>query len=425
MYEKLKKKQVTNFDILLIFLFAFFIRICWTYFSGLSVFANPDWNRYNLQSDEILTGNFNLETQLFITAPLFSYLVAGFKFIFSQNYVEVLCLFQLLISSLSVIFLVKTAILIFKNPIISKLTGLSFSIYPITFYWVNQFGQETLFQALLIIGLYYLVSFLNYKSLKSIFLASLILSLAALTKSHIIMMLPLIAIIIFMAEKTIGRSFYYVTLFYTIMMLMFLPYGLYNYYTNGIYVFSSTGLGGHFLLGHNEDIYKYIVEPPQKGTLEYNRITSMDFDIFRELKPELENTTHAMKQSIYLKAGFQWFMENPTKSAKLAFQNTINFITPGFNRKHYEFYPWLLAFLFSLPVFILAYFEIVRRTIENWRAHTIIWSLFLTMLAFSLIFYSQNRFRVVTIEPWYLMYACSGLVFIFDRYCRSALPARI
>jgi len=32
----------------------------------------------------------------------------------------------------------------------------------------------------------------------------------------------------------------------------------------------------------------------------------------------------------------------------------------------------------------------------------------------SIIFYAQNRFRAVTIEPYYLMYACSFFIYLLE-----------
>lgn len=177
---------------------------------------------------------------------------------------------------------------------------------------------------------------------------------------------------------------------------------------------SSSGGGGLFLTGHNDDVYTFIVNTPPKESEEYKRLKSMDFDIFRQLSEELQYLNDSEKQKIYLHAGLRWITEHPQKALELALENAVNFLSPGFDRAHHPRNVWLITLSLSLPIFALAYFEMSRRLVVNWREHIVIVSLFVAMLVFSVLFYSQNRFRVITIESWYLMYACSAMVFIYD-----------
>jgi len=413
--------NITNFQqidrkaLVALFFFAFVIRYGWAYLSGVGNFSFPDWPRYNSQSDEILKGNFNLETQLFITAPLFSYVVAFCKLIFGASYAWFLEFLQISLSSLSVIFLALTADELFRSSRVTLLTAISFSIYPITLYWVHVFGQETFFQAFLIIGMSYLVKFLRNRDEITIIKASLFLSLTLLTKSHIQLVFPFLVLSIIVTSPNIKASIRPIGFMLLTVITLTMPYGIYNKLENGTYVISSSGGGGFFLTGHNEDAYAAIVEPPPLGSDEWRRLAAMDFRIYSELEPKLRDKTHAEKQAVYFQAGLEWSQKNLSKSVELAIINFKNYIQPGFHKGHQDPKLWLISFLLAAPVFALAYFEIIRSVRNDWLAHTEVASLFLTMLAFSVIFYSQNRFRVITIEPWYLMYACSGLVFLYER----------
>ena len=205
-----------------------------------------------------------------------------------------------------------------------------------------------------------------------------------------------------------------------VSILLTMPYGIYNKLENGTYVISSSGSGGHFLTGHNEDIYTQVVNPPPIDTEEGRRLKDMNnFNVFHRLETQLQGLSHSQKQSLYLNAGLEWVKANPSKSIELAAINLRNFLQPGFHKGNQPPKKWLVSFLIALPIFILAYFEIARSVGNNWRGHTTIVCLFLTMVAFSVIFYSQNRFRVITIEPWYLMYACSGFLYLYDRLIKK------
>jgi len=398
-----------------LFLFAITFRYGWASLSGISNFSGGDWGRYDEQSNGILMGNFNLETGLFITAPLFSYTLALFKLIFSDSYVKALELFQITLSSISVIFLALTTNEIFKSRTTSLLTGYAFALYPITLYWVHVFGQETLFQAILIMGLYYFTRFIRDRENRTILVASILLSLALLTKSHILLIIPFLILSIILTSEKFFQAIRPVVIMLATIILTTLPYGIYNKIVNDTYVVASSGGGGMFLTGHNDDVFAYIVNPPPLGSDEHQRLKRMDFYVFRDLSPKLEGLSHSEKQSLYLKVGLEWTVSNIEKSVILAAVNLKNFLQPGFHKGLHDPKLWLISFVIALPVFMLAYLEILRSVVGKWRAHTQIISLFLGMLAFSIIFYSQNRFRVITIEPWYLMYACSGFVFFYKR----------
>ncbi|SVC53858.1 uncharacterized protein METZ01_LOCUS306712, partial [marine metagenome] len=77
-------KAITKKEVFFVFTLAFVARYVFAYFSGTAVVDGPDWGRYDLQSDWILSGNFNLvmPTGLYIIAPFFNYLLAGMKYIF-------------------------------------------------------------------------------------------------------------------------------------------------------------------------------------------------------------------------------------------------------------------------------------------------------------------------------------------------------
>ena len=399
----------------LVFFLAILVRYLFSFFSGVDNFAGPDANRYIDQSDGILAGDYNLEAKLFITAPLFSYIFAAFKWIFHSNYVVALEAFQILLSGASAVFLMFTANVTFKNRMTSLLTGLAYCLYPVTLYYVHQFSQESIFQSLFIISIFYFSVYLNQGRLNSLLKFSLIFSLALLTKSIILLTLPFLMLSILIKFGFTKKNFGHITCCLFVVFLMTLPYGLYNKAVNGSYVVASSGQGGHFLTGHNDDFYIYVTNPPPRDSLEYKRLLHMDYKVFNDLEPKIKGKDHKFQQEAYLKAGIEWSLDNPKKLFKLAWINFRNFITPGFNILHHPFSMWLLTFLISVPVFLFAYIEITRKVLLDFKSHLVVVSLFLGMLSVALLFYAYNRYRVITIEPYYLMYACSLAVFLFDQ----------
>ena len=412
-------------EVIFIFCLAFMFRYLFSIFSGIDNFDGPDNYRYLVQSDAILKGNFNLEEKLFITAPLFPYLLAFFKWAFASNYIIALEAFQIFLSSISVIFLMLTSNLIFNNKRVALLTGLVFSMYPITLYYAHQFSQESIFESLFIISIYFFSLFLSTRRYIDLIIFSIIYSLALLTKSIILLIFPFLILAMLFKFRLSAKTILQVCSSVLIIFVLTLPYGVYNKIVNNSYVIASSGQGGHFLTGHNDDFYIYVTNPPAKDSAEYQRLVNMEYKIFDELDEKVKDRDHKYQQDTYLNAGIKWSLENPRKVLELTWINFRNFVTPGFNFFHHPFHLWLLTFLMSLPIFIMAYLEIVRMLLAKPYDHLVIVSIFFGMLSVALIFYAQNRYRATTIEPYYLIYCSSFLVFLYDRFKKRILNIKL
>ena len=401
-------------QIILIFCIAFIFRYLFSLFSGIGNFEIPDIVRYMAQSDSILEGRFNLDGKLFITAPLFPYILAFFKFVFGASYIAALEIFQITLSSISVVMLMQTAYVIFKDQRIKLLVGIAMSIYPVTLYYVHQFSQESIFQSLFIISIYYYSVFFTKEQIKDLILFSVFFALALLTKSIILLMFPFLMISLLFKFQITRKKIFQICCSVSIILLITAPYGIYNKVVNNTYVIASSGQGGLFLTGHNDDFYTYVVNPPPNDSSEYQRLKNMDYKIFEKLESQITNKDHKFQQATYLNAGIEWSLQNPDKFFHLLWVNIRNFLQPGFNIFHHPFNLWLLTFLMSAPVYVLAYIEIIRRLLIAPRDHLAIASIFLGMISVAIIFYHQGRFRAITVEPFYLMYACSCFIYILQ-----------
>jgi len=373
-----------------------------------------DWSRYDQLSTQILVGNYNMDGGSFIVAPIFPLFVSLIKFVSYENTFLIIQLIQTLISSFSVYFLMKSSDIIFEKKILSIFVGIIFSLYPFTFWFVVYMGQETFFQSFLIISFYYLLKFMKYKKFRDFTCFSIIFGITLLTKSHIILFVPFLFFILLINYKDILKSLVYFVIFILIVFITCLPQSINNKNYNNYHVLSTTGVGLHFLVGHNDEFYKMITAPPKKNSEEYKRIWSMDYKVAKETKKNNKSLNHKELDKVRFYVGLNWILNNPSKATKLIFMNIKNFLQPGFNKLHHDGLKWLVSFIISFPIYILAYYAIIKNIFHNYKKHTLIISLFFTMFIFSTIFYTQNRFRVITIEPYYLMYASYSIYQIYN-----------
>jgi len=404
-----------------IFLAFLVVRVGFVLLSGYDSFQlQPDSARYNLQSDGILAGNFNLVEPLFVTAPFYPYFEALFKLLFVSYWIPALQITQIIISSLSGVFLYKTAKLIWNKSDIALIASAVYCFFPFTFWWVHTFSQETLFQCFLIFTIYFFLKAIYKNSFQSLLASAVLFSVTFLTKSHILLFSPFIPIIIFLSKnKSLKNKVAYTVAFTSICLAFTVPYGLYNLKVNGLYVISSTGLGGQFLTGHNDDVYLTVVNPPPRNSTEAERLSQMDFQIFKQLLEKKQGLSQSQLQRLYLDEGIRWCVENPHKALTLAFYNLYYFLMPGVNKNWYPYNQWLASIVISSPVYILGYMGIILGLKQNYRYHFWILALFISMIIFSVGFYVQNRFRTVTIEPFYILYAAFAASRLLNNVSRS------
>ena len=397
MIKKISPSKINLF----IFISFFIVRYFFLKFSNYDNYElQPDSYWYSEQSNEVLNGNFNLLKPLFITSPFFTYFQALIKLIFGSYWELILEFLQVCIASISAIYFYKLSQILFQNTKISLFALFIFCFYPFTFWYVGTFTQDIWFQSFLIIFMFWFSLYLKTFEIKNLVFSALFFSITFLTKSHILifsLFIPLV--ILFYKFKNLKLKILHIILFSSICLISTLPYGLYNLKVNGLYVLSSNGFGGLFILGHNDDAYINHIQTPEINSTEANRLKAVDYKILKILENKISNSTPKEIQKIYFEEGIKWIHENPSKSREMLIFNLKRFFTPGVHKAWYSHNTWLISFIISLPIMILGYTGLLILLFKNFKKYSWIFFLFISLLLFSLIFYYQGRFKVITLEP--------------------------
>ena len=390
-----------------IFLLFFITRFLFLKISGFDNFQlQPDSIWFNDQSNEVLRGNFNLLRPLFITAPFFTYFQAFIKFLFSTNWLLVLELLQLAIASISGVYFYKLSKLILKNEASSLISSIIFCFYPPTLWLVGTFTQDIWFQSFLIIFFYFFIRSLQNNCLKNLVISAIFFSLTFLTKSHILIFSVFIPIIIYLKKNIFFyKKIKFIILFILISFTATLPYGIYNLIVNKTYVISTNGVGGTLLVGRNEEAYLNHVKLNEITNEQRIRFRDTNYTIFDQIRPKLKDLNPSQIQNLYLNESIKWILSNKKKNLELTLNHIKRFFTPGLSKYWQPYNVWVISLIISAPLYILAYISIFRFLIIDFRENVWILGLALSILIFSAIFYFSGRFRVITLEPYYIIFA--------------------
>lgn len=402
-----------------LFLINLITRILFLWYLGFN-------NNYDLQKDSywltelgfkvISTGNLDMDIKRFIASPVFPLIVAFFKFIFKENWDSFLIIFQLLFSSITSIAIFKIGELIY-NQQAGIISSMLYAVFPLTMIYVGTFSQENLFQNLFIWSFLFLLISLYKKDIRFTCISALFYSLSYLTKSHILLFLPFIILLYFLYNvKRIGFTLLNLLIYIAICVFVTLPWALYNYRIHGIFVISSNGVGYQFYLGNTNAGFVSIVDVPPIGSDEFYKVIDINaeagyFNGSENRYNYLLSLPQKEKQINFFYEAIDWIKNNPKKFFLLKIYSIFFFLIPGVSWRHYDFFTWLSTFLVSLPIYIMSYYTMFFKLRHLFKRLLPFIFLFFTMFIFSFIFYVQNRFRTITLEPFYLVLSS---IFISD-----------
>lgn len=405
--------SVLKSDLTVFFIF-FFIRLAYILIMGYrNNYSLADDSTWIMElSDKALRLDFDFDIGRFIAAPFYQCFVALLKAIFGNFWDISLVLSQLILSSLSGVFLYKLSGLLFNDKRVNIIAAAVFAVFPLTLWWVHTFATEMVFQSLLIFSIYFLVKSVKIKSLIALSYSAIFFSLGFLTKSHLLLFSPFVIIYLLLALKETRLKIRYLAIYASIAILFTLPFGLYNLEKHGIYVLSSNGAGYHFWVGYSDYRYGTTVSTGGQPKLEVVYYKGVRYDNAYLLPQKV-------KQAFFFKEGVKWIREHPKKFLELKLYDFTFFILPGVSCNHYPFMQSLFSFFIGLPVYLFGYSGIYLALKKDFRSHFWILGLFIAMFIFSVGFFVQNRFRTITLEPFYILYAAYGFIRFMDRFYRK------
>ncbi len=389
-----------------------------------------DAYRYDKLSNQILQGNFDLDTGPFLVAPFYPWLMAGFKVIFGHLGLPTLSLCQILMESIAGVFLLKMAILLWGNRLLRcRILAILYAFYPLTLFYCYSIGQESLFQSTLIISLFFYLKTCFFDNRKKDLMAfSVLFSICFLTKAHILLFAPFAVLGWYIIDKNWRKTVYKAVFLALISLSFTLPNGLFNLKKHHIYTFSSDGTMLFFWYGNSPYAYDVYVPQNKDYSTDSAFLIFAEGERFRDDKSAVSQQrfaqlpTYVERHRIFRDSAMNWIKRAPVTWFSLKKHQIMHFLIPGVTTPPYAFVVWLAVFCLSFPLYFFAYLGFYLAYKKEKYKHLWMGHLYLFMLVFSIIFGLQNRFRIITLEPFLLIYAAYGCCFLFDKWTnKSAL----
>ena len=376
--------------------------------------------RYDKLSQQILDGNYNLDIGSFIVAPFYPFFVATAKVLFGTYWLLAIGCIQNFMAAVAGVYLLKILHILTPNIKSKYWLSILYAVYPFTLFYTYALLQESLFQSFYIMACYYFL-----KTLKphlpqpfAVIKFSFLFSLAFLTKSHILLGVPIVFLLWTLLKEPIILKLKKIGQFCIICGVMTLPNGLYNYYHNGAYTLSSDGFAMFFFWGQSEYAYKRDVLHVSIDALFEAKIQERDTAYLLDLEGErfsedpivvseqrlLQLPRGKNRDKYFWKSALVWIQTHPNDYFWLKVEHFRHGISPGVSSPPYSFSTWLMVLIVTLPIYFLGYVGMFNFLRQDFRGH--MWSLlpFGTLLLLCSIAICSMRFRIITIEPTLLIY---------------------
>lgn len=376
----------------------------------VTFFIIAPFDRYELATDsyrihelvdQTLKGNFDYDIGRFIVAPLYQVFWALHKWLFPNAWEYTLLISQWLIQAMGGVYLWRLGLLLF-NKKVAILSTIFYGLYPFALIWSATFSTEAVFSSVFIGSIYFLVKAFQFNKWRDVIRSACFFSLSFLLKSHVLLFAPFVVIYFFTKKGHWFLAFRHSLIYAAICLLFTIPYGQFSYRHFGVYVLSSNGAPFHFYTGNSDFGYRTVVDVPAQGSEEFIALQKMEFARFNgPIHDSIMQLPQKEKQQLYAAQAKGWVMHNPMKFAEMKAYNAFLFVVPGFSFRHYPMPTWLFSFLVMLPIYIGAYYMM-------WKLrgiHRFMRGMFWSMALFAVVFYVQNRFRTLTLEPFYVLYA--------------------
>ncbi len=343
--------------------------------------------------------------------PVYPLLLFFFQWVGDSGGIMLLKIFQVLASSSAIIgvYLLARSLEVSRGQ--AELTALFMALYPPAVAYAGDISTVTIEITLVVFGTWGSVIALRRRSLGAAFGSGVAWTLAALTRSPWLVVIPLMAIwILLFAGYPVRDRLRTVVIFFIASSLVILPWTARNYATHHTLVLTSTNGGLNFWIGNN---------PSANG--EYTFPTETDASLVQRSATMSE----AARDIFYYREGLEFIRNNPVKALQLAGAKFIYywFFRPNIGSNYTTLnlpvtlagYAFIIAWIGLLPLSIIG----VRTLKETWKWHGLLAAILISQSFVYMIYFVGTRYRTPA-DGYVMVWGAIGLSLIWSKWRQTS-----
>ena len=349
----------------------------------------PDTNTYlNAGRDLFTTGHIKADNVMPLY-PIISYLLGNLLFI---------KLFDIVISSLTVLVVYKLAVSIFDNHIVGIFAAIITAVYPYFIFYSIAALTETTYIFLVLLAFYFL-----YKG--KVLPGSIILVLSVLERPTLDLLAPILifAFSYFVHKLSIKKSFMNVGLYLLVYLVLMSPWWIHNFTKYDTFVRLNLGDGITWYSGNNP------LNMSGGGVVGSEKGDDVDMSEFDKIKDPIE------KNNALKKAAFDYIRSNPGRFIELAGLKFVRFWRLWPYAPEYESIKYIVMSVFSFGIVLVLSIAFVLANLKKYFIKLLpIYGMILYFTAVHMVLIASLRYRL-PLEPFLIIFASYALYRIYDR----------
>lgn len=363
----------------------------------------------------------------YFRGPLYPYFLA-FLYLITGGSILASKIIQVLVCGGTVCFIYKLAEHLFNSKA-AIVSGLVYALYGTLIFYETMFLIPVLFLFFTVWSIYRLIVYQNSELAKTWIITGLIFGLAALARPNILLVIPFLALWLFLKHKktkeTFKSSLRPALLWITGILLAIVPVTIRNIAVTGEFALISSQGGINLYLGNNEYADGLTMMMPE---LELDQSVSWDMFVPMTNSIAEQETGHSLTDSeisgYWSGKAFDFILSNPGKFLNLLWRKTV-FLFSGFENSDatdiyyqrnkstlYALLLWdnLISFPYGLliPLFIVSLI-VVR---HKFRKLLPVYIFMLAYIPTIILFLVTARHRLVLI-PFLIIIVSAGITTLF------------
>jgi hypothetical protein len=345
--------------------------------------------------------------------PVYPFFLASVRSLWPANGDGLIKIIQIVASELTIIGLYVLAREVGCSTRQGVLTALLWAVYPPMVAYASDLSTVTLETFFLIPGIWLLLRAAKQHSPVLAIPGAVLLSLAALTRSTWLVVLPLAVVWLIWYLRGNWRVWgKFALLFGLAASITLAPWVVYNYINQGELVLTSTNGGLNFWIGNNPH-----------ATGEYVFPTELD----QNLVLGVANWSETARDHFFYTQGLEFIRDSPNEFLSLLARKLVYamFFRPnigsnyeaaqisGFNLAIVSF---VAAWLVLIPFALLGLFYLGAR----WREHSLLILVFLVNVATSVLYFTGTRFRT-PVDGFAMIWVAIGVTMLIEKWQRRKL----
>jgi hypothetical protein len=348
--------------------------------------------------------------------PVYPLFLASVRSLWPANGDGLVKMIQIVASDLTVLGLYALTREVGGSTRQGMLSALLWAVYPPTVAYASDLSTVTLETFFIIPGIWLLLRAAKQHSPGLAIPAAVLISLAALTRSTWLVVLPLAVVWLMWYLKGNWRVWgKFALLFGLAASVTLVPWVVYNYKIQGEWVLTSTNGGLNFWIGNNPH-----------ATGEYVFPTDLD----RNLVLGVANWSEIARDHFFYAQGLEFIRNSPGEFLSLLARKLVytmffrpnigsNYVAAQISGFDLAIVAFVAAWLALIPFALLGLFHLGAR----WREHSLLILVFLVNVATSVLYFTGTRFRT-PVDGFAIIWAAIGLTVLIEKWKRRRFSRR-